>query len=411
MPFLFVLYIISYLDRVNLSYASLEMSRELGFSNEVFGLGFGIFFVGYFFLEIPSTILVELWSARKWIGRIMISWGMLASCSGLIRSAHQLYWLRFFLGVAEAGFFPGIIVYLTHWYRAEDRARAIALFMVAIPISQIAGGPVSGLLMKLHWMGYAGWRWLLILEGVPAVVFGVVTIFYLTDWPKEARWLNAPERAWITGELEREKQAKAAVTPLSMWQALRNRDVVLLTLAAFFALTVLYGFGFWLPRMVQELSRGGVLEVSLLATIPVLAALPAMLVNGWHSDQSGERRRHAAVSLFAAAILLLASQAPARNAWLGMVFLSAAATGVYGYLPAFWSLPTTFLSEAAAAACIGLINSFGNLGGFVGNYAMGFLSDKTGSYTAGVAYLAGSAVVAGVLILSVHASRGTRAAS
>jgi sugar phosphate permease len=405
MPFLFILYIVSYLDRVNLSYASLEMTRELGFSNEVFGFGAGIFFVGYFFLEIPSTILVELWSARKWIGRIMISWGLLASLTGLITTAHQLYWLRFFLGMAEAGFFPGIIVYLTHWYRSADRAKAIAMFMVAIPISQIVGAPLSGLLMKLHWWGYSGWRWLLLLEGVPAVILGMVTIIYLTDWPKDARWLHEEERAWIVGELEREKQAQKAIRPLNVWQALRNRDVVLLTLAAFFALTMLYGFGFWLPKIVQGLSRRSVLQVTFLTTIPVLAALPSMLMNGWHSDRSGERRWHAALSLLAAALLLVVSQSLDRNISLAMLVLSAAAMGVYGYLPAFWSLPTTFLTEAAAAACIGLINSFGNLGGFVGNYAMGFLSDKTGSYAAGVTYLAGSAIVAAALILSVRASR------
>jgi sugar phosphate permease len=404
MPLLFVLYIVSYLDRVNLAYASLQMTRELGFSDEVFGFGTGIFFVGYFFLEIPSTILVELWSARKWIGRIMISWGLLASLTGLITTAHQLYWVRFFFGMAEAGFFPGIIVYLSHWYCSADRGKAIAMFMVAIPISQIVGAPVSGLLLRLHWWGYSGWRWLLLLEGIPAVLLGMVTILYLTDWPKDARWLKDEERAWITGELEREKQAKNAIKPLSAWQALRNREVVLLTLAAFFALTMLYGFGFWLPKIVQAFAGGGMLQVTLLTAIPVLAALPSMLINGWHSDRSGERRWHAALSLLAAALLLVVSQNLNRSVLLAIVVLSGAAMGVYGYLPAFWSLPTTFLSEAAAAACIGLINSFGNLGGFVGNYAMGFLSDKTGSYAAGVAYLAGSALVAAALVLSVRVS-------
>jgi sugar phosphate permease len=408
MPFLFVLYIISYLDRVNLGYAALEMTRELGFSNEVFGFGAGIFFVGYFFLEIPSTILVELWSARKWIGRIMISWGLLASLTGLITSAHQLYWFRFFLGMAEAGFFPGIIVYLTHWFRSEDRAKAIAMFMVAIPISQIVGAPISGLLMRVHWWGYSGWRWLLILEGIPAVILGVATIFYLTDWPKDARWLCEEEQAWITGELEREKQAKKVETPLSVGRALRHRDVLRLTLAAFFALTTLYGFGFWLPKIVQRLSSGSVLQVTLLSGIPVLAALPAILLNGWHSDRSSERRWHAAMSLLAAAVLLVASQNVDRSVTLAMVILSGAAMGVYGYLPAFWSLPTTFLSDAAAAACIGLINSFGNLGGFVGNYAMGFLSDQTGSYAAGVVYLAVSALISALLILSIGIPRARR---
>jgi len=237
MPFLFILYMIAYLDRVNVSFAGLEMTRELYFSNEVFGFGAGIFFVGYFLLEIPGTMLVELWSARKWIARIMISWGILASLTGLIRSAHQFYWLRFLLGAAEAGFFPGVIVYITHWYRLEDRGRALATFMAAQQVSILVGSPLSGLLMKIHWLGLSGWRWLLVLEGIPAVVFGVVTIFYLDDWPREADWLTTEERVWIIDELEREKQIKKAVKPLSAWQAVRDRDVILLALAYFTRVT------------------------------------------------------------------------------------------------------------------------------------------------------------------------------
>jgi MFS transporter, ACS family, tartrate transporter len=406
MPFLFVLYIIAYLDRVNIGYAALKMTRDLSFSNEVFGFGAGIFFVGYFLLEIPGTILVEVWSARKWIARIMLSWGLLASLTGLITNAQQFYWSRFFLGMAEAGFFPGIIVYLTHWYRREDRAKAIAMFMAAIPISQIIGAPLSGLLMRIDWWGYSGWRWLLILEGIPAVLFGVATLFYLTDWPKDARWLSDEEREWITGELEREKQEKKAIRSLSVWEAVCDRDVVRLTLAAFFALTSLYSFSIWLPKMVQKLSGLNGLQVTLVTGIVFLVALPAMLLNGRHSDQTGERKWHAALPLLAAAVLLSAVQVVDLSVTLAIVTLSMTAMALHSYLPAFWSLPTTFLSEAAAAACIGMINSFGNLGGFAGNWAMGFLSDRTGNYAAGMASLAVSALLAGLLILSV---RGTHA--
>src|SRR6266849_2218302 len=215
-PFLFLLYIIAFLDRINVGFAGLEMTRELGFSNEVFGFGAGIFFVGYVLLEIPGTLLVELWSARKWIARIMISWGLVAALTGLIHTASQFYWARFLLGVAEAGFFPGVIVYLTHWYRSEDRAKAVGMFMSAIPISQILGAPISGLLLKIHWLGYSSWRWLLILEGIPAIVFGFITLYYLTDWPKDARWLPDDERNWITAELECEKQAKHAVKKIGV---------------------------------------------------------------------------------------------------------------------------------------------------------------------------------------------------
>ncbi len=405
MPFLFLLYIIAYLDRVNVGFAGLEMTRELGFSDDVFGFGAGIFFVGYFLLEIPGTILVELWSARKWIARIMISWGLLASLTGLITNANQFYWIRFLLGAAEAGFFPGIIVYLTHWYRYEDRAKAVAMFMSAIPIANVLGAPISGMLMKIQWYGYSGWRWLLILEGVPAVICGVATLFYLTDWPKDAHWLPTDERNWITGELEREKQTKKAVKPLSIGRALRNTDVVLLTLVYFFIVTANYGLNFWLPKIVQRLSGLSTFQVTLVSAIPYLAALPAMLLVGRHSDQTGERRWHTAMPIFSVAAGLALSQLAGSHVPLAVAMFSIAAMGLYSYLPSFWALPTTFLSEAAAAACIGLINSFGNLGGFVGPRAIGFLSDRTGSYAAGVFYLVVSAALSGLLVLLV---RGTK---
>ena len=205
MPFLFLLFLVAFLDRANVGFAGLQMTKELGFSDAVFGFGGGVFFIGYFLLEIPGTVLVEVWSARKWIARIMISWGILASATAWIHTAHQFYWIRFFLGMAEAGFFPGIVVYLSHWYRPEDRSRAVAMFMAAIPSSQVVSGPLSALLLKVHWLGLGGWRWLLMLEGIPAVILGVVTIFYLTDRPEQARWLTQEQKDWLAGELEKER--------------------------------------------------------------------------------------------------------------------------------------------------------------------------------------------------------------
>src|SRR5262249_14605872 len=245
----------------------------------------------------------------------------------------------------------------------------------------------------------------LLLEGLPAVVAGVATLFYLTDWPKDAHWLPEDERNFITGELEREKQTKRAVKPLSVGQAMRNRDVVLLTLAYFFIVTANYGLNFWLPKIVQRLSGLSTLQVTLVSAIPYLAALPAMLLVGRHSDKTGERRWHTAISIFSVSVGLALSQLAGSHVPLAVAMFSVAAMGLYSYLPGFWALPTTFLSEAAAAACIGLINSFGNLGGFVGPYAVGFLTDKTGSYTAGVFYLVGSAALSGLLVLVL---RGTR---
>lgn len=407
-PFLFVLYIISYLDRVNLGYAALDMMRELKFSNETFGIGAGIFFIGYFLIEIPATVVVEVWSARKWIARIMITWGVLASMTGLVHSGRQLYWARFFLGLAEAGFFPGMIVYLTHWFRAKDRARAVALFMTAIPISQLIGAPVSGLLMRVHWMNLSGWRWLLILEGVPAVLCGFITIFYLTDWPRDAHWLQKDERDWITDELEREKHAKKAVKSLTVWQALRNPDVIKLTLAAFCGLTSIYGFGFWLPKIVQRVSGLSVLKVTLIAGIPYLAAFPAMVLNAWHSDRTGERRWHTALALAIGGVLLVMSTAVSGSLFLSILLFSLAAMASHSYIPVFWQLPTSFLTEAAAAACIGMINSFGNLGGFAGPYVIGFLTDRTGGYGAGIAYLGMMGVAGAALVLSVSAAGARR---
>src|SRR3990167_4727944 len=221
LPFLFALYIIAFLDRVNVAYAALGMTGDLGFSPEVFGFGAGIFFIGYFLLEIPGALLVEKWSARGWIARILITWGIVTLLVSLVKTAHQFYWARFFLGLAEAGFFPGIIVYLTHWFRSEDRAKAVALFMSAVPVSNILGAPVAGLILGVHWAGLPGWRWIFILEGIPAIIFGVITIFYLTDWPEQARWLPPEEREWIRTELEREKQEKKAIRSFTVWEELR----------------------------------------------------------------------------------------------------------------------------------------------------------------------------------------------
>src|SRR3990172_3394078 len=250
LPFLFALYIIAFLLRVNVAYAALRMTRDLGFTAEVFGFGAGIFFVGYFLLEIPGALLVEKWSARGWIARIMITWGMATVLVGFVKTAQQFYAARFFLGMAEAGFFPGIIVYLTHWFRADDRAKAVALFMSAVPVSNILGAPIAGMIRGVNWAGMPGWRWIFILEGVPAILFGVITIFYLTDRPEQARWLPPEEREWIRAELEREKQHKKAIRPFTAWEAVRSREVILLALVYFLGVSGSYGVSLWLPTMI-----------------------------------------------------------------------------------------------------------------------------------------------------------------
>jgi D-galactonate transporter len=405
LPYLFFIYIIAYLDRVNVSYAALEMTNALGFTPEVYGFGAGIFFIGYFLLEIPGSIMVERWSARRWIARIMISWGVIASLTGFINTATQFYWVRFLLGVAEAGFFPGIIVYLSHWFRYEDRAKALAFFVAAQPISNVIGAPISGLMLGANWFGMAGWRWLFILEGIPAIIFGFVTLFYLTDRPHQAKWLPDDERQWLTSELEKEKEAKQATHSIHIWQAFRHRDVLTLTLAYFFIVTSVYGLIFWLPTIVKKLSGSSNLIVSLLSALPYCVGLIAGFLVGWSSDRKKERRWHTALPMTAACLGLLLSVAVNDYPALALAMFCVAGAGMFSYSPGFWSLPTSFLTGTAAAASIGLINSTGNLGGFAGPYIVGYLNKVTGSFFAGMLYLSLSALVAAALILSLRVTR------
>ena len=404
MPYLFFLYIIAYLDRANVGYAKLQMNNALGFTEAVFGFGAGVFFIGYFILEIPGSILVEKWTARGWIARIMISWGIVAILMGFIQTKNQFYLLRFLLGAAEAGFFPGIIVYLSHWFRYQDRAKVLALFMAAQPVSLFIGSPISGLLLRVHWFGVPGWRWLFIIEGMPAIVFGFVTIFYLTDWPHQARWLPDDERVWLTSELEREKQAKQRAHPTGILQAFRHREVILLTLAYVCINATVYGFTFWLPTIIKKYSASSDLVVSLLSAPVFAAGIVSILIVGWSSDRTKERRWHAAVCMIIASVGLFLAVTAKDHLAVAVAMFSFAAVGLYGYLPGFWALPTSFLSGTAAAASIGLINSVGNLGGFVGPYVVGYLT-KGNSYFAGVLYLSASALVAACLVLSLRATR------
>jgi MFS transporter, ACS family, tartrate transporter len=404
LPFLWLLYAIAFLDRVNVAYAALEMSHDLGFSDRVFGAGAGMFFIGYVLLEIPGAVIVERWSARRWIARIMVSWGVITVLVGLVHTSRQFYAARLLLGIAEAGFFPGIIVYLTHWFRHEDRAKAVAVFMTAIPLSNIFGSPLAGQILKIHWLGLQGWRWLFILEGIPAVVFGVVTLFYLTDWPQQAAWLTKDESDWITGELTREKQRKVAVRSYTIWQALTNRDVLLLTLVYFMGSTGIYGFIIWFPTILKRASGLSTGTVTLLVILPYLAGLTAMMLNGWHSDRTDGPRWHTAGALLLAAASLLMVLAFASHIWIQLVFFILFAAFINAYQPTFWALPTALLGETAAAASIGLINCLGGLGGFVGPFIMGYLVTRTGSFASGLTWLLVNLFLGGILVLYVRRS-------
>src|SRR5882762_2525560 len=399
-PFLFLLYITAYLDRVNVSFAGLDMTRELKFSGEVFGFGAGIFFFGYCLLEIPGAMLAESWSARKWIASIMIAWGLLAGVTGFIHTATEFNIIRFLLGLAEGGFFPAVVVYLTHWFRYGERAKAIAMFMAAIPVSNLIGAPVSGLLLRLDWFGMAGWRWLLILEGLPALAGGIVTLFYLTDWPKDAHWLAPEERDWITAELAREShEKKSRQGHLSILEALRQPIVLALALSYFLLNTSGYGLNIWLPKIMQKLYGLSTLHVSLVVMIPNLCATVGMLIVAWHSDKTGERRWHAATAALIAGIALALTQWAGGSAALAVAMFSLASTGIMSYYPPYWALPTRLLGERAAAAGFGFVNLIANFGGFAGPYVIGFLTDRTGAYSAGVYFIASTAALAAVVLV------------
>jgi len=405
LPFLMVLYVIAFLDRMNIGAAALQMPHDLGFSPAVIGLGAGIFFFGYFTLGFPGALIAERWSARKLMGCIMIAWGLVTVFMAFIHTALQFYVVRFLLGATESGFFPGAIVYMSHWFRYEDRGKAVAAFYAANPLSYVIGSPLAGVLLGLSWLGLRGWRWLFILEGIPAVLFGIITLFYLTDWPHQAKWLRSDEKAWVTEQLQREKEAKQRVHAYSIWEAVRHRDVVLLTLCYFCAMTGSYGIGFWFPTIVKRLSGLSDLKVTLIGALPYVAAIVVQQVNGWHSDHTRERRWHAALPVLVCGGGLALAVFFGSEPVLSIVLLIIAGGAFYGFQPVFWAVPTVFLGESAAAASIGLINSIGNLGGFLGPLVMGYLASRTHSFTAGLLYLVASLFVSGVLMLTVGVAR------
>ena len=402
LPFAFLLYIVNYIDRVNVSFANLRMSADLGFSDRVYGLGVGVFYISYVLFEIPGAIIVERWSARKWIARIMISWGLVTIVTAFVRTAGQFYAARFFLGLAEASFFPGMIIYLTHWFGARDRSRAIACLYAAVPTAALAGSPIAGWLLGVHWHLLAGWRWLFILEGIPAVLLGIVTIFYLTDWPAQARWLHQDERDWLGAQLQAELQTKKKARDYTILEAFRDRQVLMLTAAWFLALLGLLGNTYWLPTFLKRLSGTSDRSVTSWIIVPALIGIAGTLLNGWHSDKTAERRWHTAVPLLAAGtmygVLLLAS----HHVSLVILCLLFGTGFYYACQPVLWAIPTMILSESAAAATFGLINSIGQLGGFAGPYVVGFLNDRTHSLTASFGFIAFAYLASGSLILCLR---------
>jgi len=405
LPFLLLLYVVAWLDRVNIGFAALQMNEDLGFSSAVYGFGAGVFFIGYALFEIPSNLILARVGARLWIARIMITWGVLSIAMMFVTGAMSFYVLRFLLGVAEAGFLPGIIYYLGHWFPAAERARAVSWFMLAIPLSTVVGGPLAGLLLQLDgWHDLTGWQWLFLVEGTPAVVLGFVVLRFLTDTPEQAEWLSPDERAWLAERVHAEHRAAEARHGVGLRAALVHPTVWLLGFIIFACQTGSYGLTLWIPQIVRGLSGSSDFLVSMISALPYVAASVGMILIGRSSDRSGERFLHIAIPSAIAAVGFVAS-AYFTSPVPGMLALTVAAVGDLGTRGPFWSLPTRFLAGTAAAGGIGLINTLGSLGGFVGPYAVGLVRQLTGGFAGGLVFLAALLLLAAVAALQLRRAR------
>ncbi len=410
-PFLFLCYVVAYLDRVNVGFAKLQMLNDLKFSETVYGAGAGIFFIGYFLFEVPSNIILHRTGARVWIARIMVTWGLISAAMMFVNSPMVFYALRFFLGVAEAGFFPGIILYLTYWFPSARRARVVALFMTAIALSGVVGGPVSGWIMQTFagMGGLAGWQWLFVLEGIPSVLVGIWVLFYLDDSIAAARWLAPAEKQLLIENIRSDEGVRAEH---SIRQVFGNAQVWLMAAIYFCFIMGLYGISFWLPQLIKSAGVKDVLDVGLLTAIPYGLAAVAMVLASRSSDRSGERCYHLVAASIVGGAGLVLSGIFGGDVTLAMSALSLATMGVLTTLPLFWTLPTGLLRGTAAAAGIALINSVGNLAGFVSPFMVGAIKDATGNATAGLYVLAASLFAGGALVvLATSGQRRTAAAS
>jgi len=408
LPLLFLLYVVAYIDRINIGFAALTMNRELGINSEQFGFVAGVFFIGYFLFEVPSNLLLHRIGARIWVARILIMWGLVAVLTGFVRTVRELYLLRFLLGLAEAGYFPGIVLYLTYWFPERDRAQPVALFLTGLPVASILGAPVSGLILdQVHWWGITSWRWLLILEGIPAIVCGVLTYLLLPNRPAEARFLEPEEKEWIREALLREEQQTRERHRYSPLQAMANGRVWRLSVIHFGMMIGLYTLSFWMPQLVKSFSTEySNSAVGVLVMIPSLVGLGGMVLVSRRSDRRLERRWHAAVPAALGGIaLILMATGPSPPLMLAL--LSLLALGVYSYPGPFWAIPSEFLTGYSAAAGIAMINAIGNLGGLVGPWVIGAMSSWTGSIYGGLGLtgipLLASAVLLLWLPIRVHA--------
>ena len=397
-PFIMILYLIAYIDRVNIGFAAITMKEDLGFTASILGFGAGIFFLGYFLFEVPSNIILHKVGARIWIARVMVTWGIIAGGMAFVESSTSFYVMRFLLGVAEAGFFPGIILYLSYWFPARNRAGVIALFMAAAPIATAIGSPISAALLEMHGiMGLAGWQWMFLIEAIPAVILGVVVFFYMTDRPEKAAWLKPDEREWLVKTMQAEDANKGDQQHHSILRGLANPRVLALALIYFGTSAGLYTLGIWAPQIIKELGVSS-MTVGLLNAIPPIISVVAMILWSRHSDKTNERTWHVALACLTAAVGL--AIAASTGSMFGLIAaLTIVNVGISCSKPPLWSMPTMFLSGAAAATGIATINSIGNLGGFAGPAMIGWVKDQTGSFAGGLYFVAGLLILSTVLTL------------
>ena len=398
LPLVILLYIISYLDRANVAFAKLRMGKALGFSEEVFGFGIGVFFIGYLFLEIPGALLVERWSARKWFARILVTWGFISAAMAFVKTPSQFYWARFFLGVAEAGFFPGIIVYFTHWFVQGDRSRALSGLLMAVPFSLALGAPVSSLLLDVNWMGLEGWQWLFIVEGMPAVLLGFVVLRCLTDRPRDAQWLTQRERDHLEAELAAEAAAKEVAGKVSVSAAFRLPAVWLLVIGVMICNSGGYALSFWLPTTVKNLSGGSDRMTLFYSGIYYACGIVSVIVSGQSADRTGDRKWHAVGGMIATGVFLACSVLPGQAFGTQMIWLCLTALGAFFWITPFWTLPSLTLTASAAAAATGLINMGANIAGYLGNHATGWLRAHGYGETGCLLFLSACFIVGGCVI-------------
>jgi MFS transporter, ACS family, tartrate transporter len=399
MPFLFLLYIVAYLDRINVSFAVLQMRDQLHLTDRVYGRAAGMFFAGYFFFQVPSNLVLQRVGVRRWISGLMLVWGVVSCLMILIRGPLSFYTLRFLLGAAEAGFFPGMIVYLKDWFPAGARARAVAWFMTANPLAGVIGSPISGALLGLHGGGLAGWQWLFLMEGLPAIILGAGVSFVLSNSPREASWLSPPERIWLLRALQDENSATGTISKHSLISILTSGNVWILSLIYFGVSTCMYGVTLWLPSVIRSLSSLSDLAIGLIASVPYVATAIAMVLVGLHSDRSGERRWHTALPAFLAVVALVTA-AYGRAPFLVITGMSVGLIGAEGMVGPFWAMTTSRVDGgSSAAAAIAVINSIANLGGYFGPYIIGFARTANGGYRGGLVAIAAVLGISGCLAL------------